>query len=554
MKIDGQPHVQTPQPVQNNNGVVIESTNVADSKTNTLTRRKSTKPGDFDLTDMPEAGTKEFDEHAQREMNRLFGWVKELSEKVTEGTLLTKQNTQTTAQHEKYLNTLFSQTLNTITDRLDVLTVEMHEEQSRRTILHEQLEQVAVQAGASAVMSQDALACARGELLQAIVDVKIAEQKRKTVRPEGEKLADETIAAARKTLIEQTMAYLAIKAQQKFDALPQNLPMVKIEKLQQQLAESIRKSRSDKPVAGWSWRTMFSTDKNARALASVEKLANNAAFSKLGTRTDEELEVNADLIELMMLATYALTNFNKTITAPANVQTTHDDESESDVEEECESKDTVVNTIVMNLEQSPVRKTAVNSSLIGSSSATRKVSPLKAAFTPSGEIVNEAASQEANEENAINKAVIDVIRQRLADIQTRADGLIGTQNPSRQFWGKVLMTLAIAITVTLAAVALMTTLGFATPAFLVPYITAVQSTSVISAVLNFVAAKLTLDLNAAAAVTVATTAGAFGVFGKGLHMSGAPTSLKRDLDKAAQDMEAALKDTEVARSTTPAMR
>ena len=65
----------------------------------------------------------------------------------------------------------------------------------------------------------------------------------------------------------------------------------------------------------------------------------------------------------------------------------------------------------------------------------------------------------------------------------------------------------------------------------------------VSTVLNFVAAKLTLDLNTAAAVTAVATAGAFGVFGKAVHYSGAPTQLKRDLDRAAQDLEAALAET-----------
>ena len=111
------------------------------------------------------------------------------------------------------------------------------------------------------------------------------------------------------------------------------------------------------------------------------------------------------------------------------------------------------------------------------------------------------------------------------------------------------MALALAIAVTLAAVTLMSALGFASPAFLVPYLTAIQANAVVSTVLNFVAAKLTLDLNAAAAVTVAASAGLLGMFGKGLHMRGAPTSLKRDLDNAAQDMEAALKETEAARTT-----
>ena len=140
------------------------------------------------------------------------------------------------------------------------------------------------------------------------------------------------------------------------------------------------------------------------------------------------------------------------------------------------------------------------------------------------------------------------MRHDLAEIQKQAGGLIGSPNPNRQFWGRVLMVLALAIATTVAAVAVMTMLGVATPAFLVPYLAAIQASSMISTVLNFVAAKLTLDLNTAAAVTAVATAGAFGVFGKAVHSSGAPTQLKRDLDRAAQDLEAALKETPAALS------
>ena len=143
---------------------------------------------------------------------------------------------------------------------------------------------------------------------------------------------------------------------------------------------------------------------------------------------------------------------------------------------------------------------------------------------------------------------MDVIRYDLAEIQKEAGGLIGSSNPNRQFWGRVLMVLALAIAAMVAAVALMSMLGFATPAFLVPYFAAIQASSMVSTVLNFVAAKLTLDLNTAAAVTAVATAGTLGMFGKAVHYSGAPTQLKRDLDRAAQDLEAALSETDAAKN------
>ena len=150
------------------------------------------------------------------------------------------------------------------------------------------------------------------------------------------------------------------------------------------------------------------------------------------------------------------------------------------------------------------------------------------------------------EANIVNHAVIDVMRAELAEIQQEAGGLIGSPNKNLQYWGKVLMIIALSILAIVSAVALMSMIGFATPAFLVPYLAAIQSMSMITTVLNFVAAKLTLDLNTAAAVTAVAVAGTFGMFGKVTHYAGAPTSLKSDLDRAAQDLEAALADTPAA--------
>lgn len=514
-----------------------------------LKRRKSMKPTDIHLRSMPEAGTREFDVRAKEEMTRLFDWVKELSEKVTLANVSIEQSTHESAQYSGLFKQITKE-INSINSRLSSLTQTFQLAQQQQDNLKRQLHEVAKVAGAYAAMSKSAVAAAKDKLIEAIRDLNTAERNNFKARPDDKTSAEAQVNEKREELVKCTLEYLALNAKEKYGDLPQNLPMVKIEKLQQQLAESIRKNRSDKPVAGWSWRTMFSTDKNDRALASVERLASNAAFSNPGPRTDDkELKVNADIIELMMLATYALSNFSKIMVLPSAQSNLSAQAAEDDLDDGFDGEEIPMISTPPQKSATPARNQGFTLSASKAEISAKKSSPLKV-----GSLIDENHDEEIHQENAINKAVIDVIRQRLAEIQKRADGLIGTQNPNLQFWGKVLMTLAIAITVTLAAVALMTTLGFATPAFLVPYITAVQSNTIVSAVLNFVAAKLTLDLNAAAAVTVAATAGAFGMFGKGLHMAGAPTSLKRDLDKAAQDMEAALRDTDVARSTAPAMR
>ena len=132
----------------------------------------------------------------------------------------------------------------------------------------------------------------------------------------------------------------------------------------------------------------------------------------------------------------------------------------------------------------------------------------------------------------------DKLAIRAAGLLREAGDLIGSPKPIRQFCGSVLMVLALAIATTVAAVAVMSMLGVATPAFLVPYLAAIQASSMVSTVLNFVAAKLTLDLNTAAAVTAVATAGTLGLFGTAVHYSGAPIQLNCEFHSVAQDLDA----------------
>ena len=263
------------------------------------------------------------------------------------------------------------------------------------------------------------------------------------------------------------------------------------------------------------WADMDDVQKarNTQALRSVEKLASNPAFKGLEkAKKIEDLRINQKLLDLMNLASFALFHFNKAAEPEVPGSANRDTQSSR----VSESKSTT-----------PQRSLSRNDSTSVSTPASNKVSDRAA---------------------VINAAVIDVIRDDLIKIQTEAGGLIGSPNPERQYWGKVLMVLALAIAAIVAAVTIMSILGVASPAFIVPYLAAIQSSSMVSTVLNFVAAKLTVDLNTAAVVTAVATAGALGLFGKTLHASGAPTQLKRDLDKAAQDMEAALSQTSVVRT------
>lgn len=307
------------------------------------------------------------------------------------------------------------------------------------------------------------------------------------------------------------MIILALRAQQNLGKSTSPLVESTIDNLQKQLREVIRKNQFDLSAIAtnrWSLRNLWATDKDAQALRSVQKLAKNPAFSGLDKRTDAELQMNQKLLELMTYAIFALSHFSKTV-APAQPG-------------------------YFSIASPAIRlqTDATNTPMRTSSSS--------ALATPPDQ------QQQTNDANIVNHVVIELIRAELAEIQTEAGGLIGSPNQSLQNWGKALMIIALSILAIVSAAALMSILGFATPAFIVPYLAAVQSMSMITTVLNFVAAKLTVDLNTAAAVTAVAVAGTFGMFGKITHFAGSPTSLKRDLDRAAQDLEAALADTPAA--------
>lgn len=327
---------------------------------------------------------------------------------------------------------------------------------------------------------------------------------------------------ANERIYEAAWAILEFRVEQNLGKTKQPLFETQINELQAQLRQTIRLQKSTvNPTSSWSLRSFWATDKNAQASRSVQKLAKNPAFAsaKLAGQTDVQLEINARILRLMTHAMYALTTFDQ-----ASVSTSG---SASNLDSDGATS---------SLHQTPPRMSMRAHVLSAPSSGSR--SSQKALKDISG----------VSCAKGVNESVMDVIRFDLAEIQKEAGGLIGSSNPNRQFWGRVLMVLALVIATMVAAVAVMSMLGFATPAFLVPYFAAIQASSMVSTVLNFVAAKLTLDLNTAAAVTAVATAGTLGMFGKAVHYSGAPTQLKRDLDRAAQDLEAALSETDAAKN------
>lgn len=300
---------------------------------------------------------------------------------------------------------------------------------------------------------------------------------------------------------EAAREYLALRQAMKLSVADDSLPIRKIRDLQDQLIEVSRSKLTTKPVHASRWAavtSMFTTDKEAAAFRSAQRVAQNPAFSKLEQRNDNELKVNGEIIALMTKAAYALNTFHAFNTVEATNTTPQTDIS---------------------------------------------LSPLRT----SGPKQNNVDEEQVTKQNLINKAVLHVVQLDLQAALQWEKGLIGTQNKSLQFWGKVVMALALAVAINVAAIGIALALGYTAPAFMASYIAAVQANAIVTTVLNFVASKLALDLSSAAALTVVAAAGTLGMFGKALHMAGAPTSLKKDLDKAVTDMDAAI-------NNTPAMR
>ena len=133
--------------------------------------------------------------------------------------------------------------------------------------------------------------------------------------------------------------------------------------------------------------------------------------------------------------------------------------------------------------------------------------------------------------------IIKLLNTELEKIKNEDYGLINKPNENLQFWGKIIMALALGILIVLSAVVLVNMLGFAVPTVLIPYLAAIQASNLVSTILNFVTAKLAVDLNTAAVVTTVATAGTLGLFGKTLHYAGAPNTFKPDLDAAIHSIQ-----------------
>ena len=327
--------------------------------------------------------------------------------------------------------------------------------------------------------------------------------------------ADTSVKDANQRIYDAALAILKFRVEQNLGETKQPLFEKQINELQTHLSATIRMLRTVKPTSSWSLRSFWATDKNAQASRSVQKLAKNPAFgaTNLEGQSVEQLKINARILRLMTQAMYALTNFDQ-----ASVSTSG---SASNLDSDGATS---------SLHQTPPRM-----------SMTAHVLSAPSSGSQSSQMALKDISR-VSCAKGVNESVMDVIRFDLAEIQKEAGGLIGSSNPNRQFWGRVLMVLALAIATMVAAVAVMSMLGFATPAFLVPYFAAIQASSMVSTVLNFVAAKLTLDLNTAAAVTAMATAGTLGLFGKAVHDSGAPAQLNCEFYSVAQDLEAALSE------------
>lgn len=304
--------------------------------------------------------------------------------------------------------------------------------------------------------------------------------------------------------------YLKLKVEDALRVPNVSLRAQTLSSLKEQLEEIATRKQDNNPQATSRWSGWFSTNKEKKAFDSVERFAKNPALSPRTTKAN--FDVNAELLRTMISATYALTYFDKVHTVPAAST----------------SGSAGVNASVRSSVSTPTRNSAMTL-------------PLASVSTPTSQ-------QRLEDTDMVNKAVLLHVRGELQKLQARTDGLIGSQSPTMQFWGKVLLALALAIAATVAAIALMSALGFALPTFLVPYVAYLQASALVSNVLTFVSTQLSITVAASASATALLTAGIFGGVGYGLNRAGAPSSLKKDLDHAAKDLDDAIADTPAFRA------
>ena len=328
---------------------------------------------------------------------------------------------------------------------------------------------------------------------------------------QGDQTSLEQKAKAKFAEIDELAAkYLKLKVEDALRVPNVSLRAQTLSSLKEQLEEIATRKQDNNPQATSRWSGWFSTNKEKKAFDSVERFAKNPALSPRTTK--ENFDVNAELLRTMISATYALTYFDKVYTVPAAST----------------SGSASVNASVRLSVSTPTRNSTM---ALGLASAS----------TPASQQLLEVTDM-------VNKAVLLHVRDELKKLQARTDGLIGSQSPTMQFWGKVLLALALAIAATVAAIALMSALGFALPTFLVPYVAYLQASALVSNVLTFVSTQLSITVAASASATALLTAGIFGGVGYGLNRAGAPSSLKKDLDHAAKDLDDAIADTPAFRA------
>jgi hypothetical protein len=335
---------------------------------------------------------------------------------------------------------------------------------------------------------------------------------------EAKKKAESDVVTLQADIDQAAREILAVTVEQNKGVAAHKLPEQTIRNLQTQITNMMRSARQAKKPANnsWSFKKLWTTDASEKALTSVKNLANNVAFSQTDTQSDAELKIKTDILQLMAHATFALSQFAEITEVKSNTTP-----SETGVENPVQQQP--------NAPHTPMRR-----------SGTGTAADFAKASTPGGVKITET-------NNTVNRAIISVISHDLAEMKKTANVNIGSANDNLQFWGKVLMTLALAIGVIIAAIALVSALGFATPAVLMPYLAAIQANAVINTVLTYVATALSLEMSAAAQVVAVAAAGTLGLFGKTMHYAGAPNALRSDFDNAANDLEGALKETPAAR-------
>ncbi|HVT62051.1 MAG TPA: hypothetical protein VHD33_00990 [Legionellaceae bacterium] len=266
-----------------------------------------------------------------------------------------------------------------------------------------------------------------------------------------------------------------------------------------------------------NWSTWYQdanqTSTKRKALKSLDHLANSSVLKK-SNESDEYLQKHLEVVQSLTHALFFMMEYSQV----------------------------VFNEPSINMQPKPTRQTNnpvsedVNEDDEGSSFEGSSI--MNNSFTSVAHSSKTPQMKMAEDMQLINQEVMQYIKDILAELPIKEGAGLGQENKNWQFWGTVLKVFGTALLLSVSAVIIASLVGFNAPAaYVMSYVMAAKSISIVSTTLNYVTAKLSLDISGAAAVTAMSASSALVGMGMFTQYIGSASAFKSDVVKAAQEIE-----------------